>query len=388
MYYITPKQIIVACLILVFSVDASTHIQQISLSKFIKKHPKTNIIQCTKDERRHLAPYPLYPQETETFPQTIYFSNIFIVSVPNGTVSFQSRDSGTYFFINNYFIKETQIKDITFFENQDSIKMKQQHPTVKLPGRLAIISHPYPYCYGHWFLDILSQLAVLEMNHIEYDHLCIPCHKKYMQDTLSLWGIDTKKIIPLFLDISLQADTLIFPTSVTNTIGPILRSNYCLDFLINYVRQKLVSSTHLQNHPTKYAEKIFISRKDARGKRAIPNEDEVFALFKERGFKRYALTSLSVTEQIALFQNAKTVVSFLGSGSTNIIFCKPGTEYIEICHTMVEATFFYLSQQFFLQYKTIDASTYDDFLNGDPWSPSAPINLEIIKNFLDKHPDV
>lgn len=388
MYHITLKKIITACLMLVLSMNATTRIKQISLSKFVKKYPKTHIIQCTKEERCNVGVYPLYPQETETFPENVYFSNIFIAVVPNGTVYFECRDHGTYFFINNYFIKETQIKDITFFEDQEYIEVNEQHPTVKLPGRVAIISHPYPYCYGHWFLDVLSQLALLEIHNIEYDYLCIPYHKKYMQETLDLWGIDRSKIIPLFLDINLQADTIIFPTSITNTLGHNLRSNYCLDFLIHNVSQKILSSPHLQHNPTQHAEKIFISRKDARGKRAIPNEDEVFALFKARGFKRYTLTSLSITEQIALFQNAKTIVSFLGSGSTNIIFCKPGTHYVEICQTMVEATFFCLSKQFSLQYKAIDASTHDDFLYGDPWSPPAPINLQIIEDFLQEHPDL
>lgn len=370
---------------LFFHILTATDVQEIALNDFLNTYPKSSIVKCTDNYTFNLQPFPVYPNPSvTTFPNTGTFSDVFILEIPQGYAHFSQNG---YVFLNDFFIKEFQIKGLNFFNQGNSIEISNQNLIVK-QGRVTIVNHLYPYCYGHWVFDILSQLALLEIYNIEYDYLCIPYYSKFMQETLEIWGIDTSKIIPIYLNRSIQADTIIIPSPVTQTTPIISNANYNIDFIIKYVREKMLSN--IKNIENKsFAEKIFLSRKDAHNKRAIPNEDEIFALFEERGFQRYELSSLSQEEQIVLFHNAKTIVSFVGSGATNLIYCKPGAHYIEIFQHMIDATFFYLSNTFDLQYSYINGSNSDNtHLSHNPWSHPIEMPKNIVLEFLSKNPDL
>jgi len=370
----------------------ATRIKQLSVLQFVKEFPEATCQQCTHRYPFNMTPYPVFPQVDQNFfPSKGYFTDMFILSIANGTAY---RHGSGDVFVNNCFIKETQIKNMNYFSGPE-FDIQDISNIIKVPGRVAVISHIFPECYGHWIFDVLGQLALLEINNVQYDYLCVPYHSKFMKETLDLWGIDHNKIIPLTQNLCIQADTIIMATSVTQTevmIGK--NANYNADFLLKHVSQKLLSGVDLkaaestQQFSEPSLSKIFISRKDAiAGRRFVSNEDEIFALFQPLGFKRYELTALSLPEQIALFHNATTIVSFVGSGSTNIIFCKPGTHYIEIVQKMVDATFFYVSDIFKLNYSYINNSTIPDLLYGHQHSQEETFPIEKIKNFLSENPE-
>lgn len=84
------------------------------------------------------------------------------------------------------------------------------------------------------------------------------------------------------------------------------------------------------NGKTTY-EKIFISRAEApKTGRSIDNEGHLDDFFKEMGYKVLYAERLSFLEQMYYFANAKYVVSIMGTGLTNTIFCKPGTRIVSI----------------------------------------------------------
>ena len=327
-------------------------ITEVSAIEFAQKNQGTQVLQCTKDYPFNFKPYPLYPEYAqERFPHEGLFQDMYILSVPNGIAHFCNYPLwgiNGLTFINNYFIKECQIKDISpFYLNKTkTIEVPTTPNNYYIPGSLAICSHIYPDCYGHFMLDVLCQLALLEIFNIEYDYLCIPYNQKFMQEALDLWGIDKQKIIPLQFNFSIKADNIILPTSTTQTQKYAPNANYTVDFLIQYVKQKLLTGALKKGINFPKTQKIFISRKDANNKRLVPNEDEIFELFKNNGFERYELSKLSLTEQILLFHNAQEIVSFVGSGALNIIFSKPKTKYIEIVQTMLDATFFFFIKYF------------------------------------------
>lgn len=369
--------------IMVMPLQAQRIYQQ-SMLEFMQEFPEARYKQCTNQYEFNHAPFPLYQEFSQSyFPAKGHHNDVFIMEVPNGKAYV---DRHGYVHINNRFIKETQIKHLNFFNGQEYIDQNDCHNVKVVSGRVAIVTHLYPYCYGLWIFDVLSQLALLEIHNVEYDYLLIPYGAPHLQETLDIWGIDRSKIIPLYLDVEIQADMIIKPTSVSNDDVSVVCTNYYIDFLLDHVRNKMLKGLESRNVGCDFPEKIFISRNDAGGRRAIPNEDDVFALFEPLGFRRYELTSLSMAEKILLFHNAKKIVSFIGSGSTNILFCKPGTHYIEIMQKMVEATFFYIADSFQLKYDVIDDSTYYDLVNGSPWAPSAPVSLDTVRAFLSDHP--
>lgn len=362
----------------------ATSIKQLSISEFVAQHPSVHHTACTDKAPFQFSPFPLYQDlAAQYFPSQGQFLPISIVEIPNGKAYLD--DSG-YIFLNDCFIKETEIKGLNFFKGQE-FDIPNYPTTLRTSQRVAIVSHLYPYCYGHWIFDVLGQLALLEIYNVQYDYLCVPYYTPFMKESLKLWGIDQSKIIPLVPKTCLKAATVIATTSVTQTDELVYGANYNVDFILEHVRQKLLSAVAAQ--PTdQFHEKVFISRKDAGGKRAVPNEDEIFALFEPLGFKRYELTKLSLAEQIALFHQAKTIVSFVGSGSANILFCKPGTHYIEIVQSLVDATFFYVADMFDIRYSCIDNSTIQDLQHGGPWARPSTVPLEIVQDFLKDHPNI
>ncbi len=376
-------------LLLHYPLKSSTQIiKEVSAIEFAQENPHAQVLQCTKDYPFNFKPYPLYPElAEEKFPNQGLFKDFYIISIPNGVAHFCNYNLwgiNGLIFINDYFIKECQIKALSpFYLNKiNSIEVQQSTNNYSIPGSLAICSHIYPDCYGHFMLDILCQLALLEIFNIEYDYLCIPYHATFMKEALDLWGIDPEKIIPLQFNLEIRADTIILPTSTTQTQKNVINTNYTADFLIQYVSKKLLNGALKQNIDFQTSPKVFISRKDAHNKRFVPNEDEIFKLFEKYGFERYELTKLSLAQQILLFHNADEIISFLGSGSLNIIFSKPKTKYIEIIQTLLDATFFFLANISNLDYHVIDATNPEDIKNSNPSSKGRTINLEIINNFL------
>jgi hypothetical protein len=250
----------------------ATHIKQLSALNFIKEFPQAICQQCTHKNSFDLTPYPLYQKESQQFfPSKGNFSDMFILTIPNGSAYL--CDSGDIF-VNNCFIKETQIKNMNYFGGQE-FEIQENSDLVAVSGRVAIISHLFPECYGHWIFDVLGQLALLEINNISYDYLCAPYGSKFMQETLDLWGIDQSKIIPLTKNLHIQADAIILATAVTQTsviIGK--NANYNADFLLKYVSKKLLNSVDVQEieKSNQFYKKIFISRKEAiRNRRFVPN---------------------------------------------------------------------------------------------------------------------
>ncbi len=383
------KQYLLIALISNCTADINTQIiKEVSATEFAQENPQAQVVQCTKDYPFNFKQYPLYSKlGQERFPNQGLFQDTFIISAPLATAHFCNYNLwgiNGLIFVNNYFIKECQIKDISpFYLNKTTtIEVPTAPDNYYIHGSLAICSHIYPDCYGHFILDVLCQLALLEIFNVQYDYLCIPYHAKFMQEALDLWGIDQKKIIPLRFNLTIKADSIILPTSTTQTQKFAPNANYTTDFLIQYVSKKLFTGALQKNIDFKKSSKIFISRKDAHNKRFVPNEDEIFKLFENYGFARYELAKLSLAQQILLFHNAQEIVSFAGSGALNIIFSKPNTKYVEIVQTMLDATFFFLANIFNLNYCCLDATESYDFKNTHPCSKGRVINLEVISHFL------
>jgi len=366
-------------------------INAVSAIEFAQLNPTAQMIQCTKNYPFNFKPYPIYQQYNDRlFPHNGLFRDIYIISIPDASAYFYSYTNcgmNGFIFVNNYFIRECDVKNTSIFcaKKTNTIFVNSATKHKHIDGSIAICSHVYSSCYGHFMLDVLCQLALLEIFNIEYDYLCIPYHAKFMKEALDLWGISENKIIPLEFDVTITANTIIIPTSTTQTQKLVHYVNYTADFLISHIRKKLLKGAIKKNTNFVPSPKIFISRKDANNKRSIPNEDEIFNLFKQREFKRYELTKLSLNEQILLFHNAQEIVSFVGSGALNIIFSKPNTNYIEITQTMIDATFCFLANIFDINYYAINATNNSDLINSHAERNGRPIDLTIINNFLKNY---
>jgi len=105
--------------------------------------------------------------------------------------------------------------------------------------------------------------------------------------------------------------------------------------LLIKLRKYLLSYKKDSNFP----EKIFLSRKNANKIRNY-NEDEVKDVFINMGFAVVYPETLSVKEQITMFNNAKYIVGGSGAAFTNILFCNKNCKCIVFAKSSIPLSIF------------------------------------------------
>lgn len=357
-----------------------------SLQQFISVFPETNIISCLKGAHFDFGQYPLFDDEQrKKIAHEGNFLDAYIISVPQGSMLISAYDY--YPYVNHVLIDEMRLKtEEPYGEKTTPFTPKEP---VYIPGKIAVVTNLYGFCYFHWINDILSKLALLELAQIEYDYLCIPVtwtfrgkQFAYMQQSLELWGIDPKKILPATPGLYFKADEIIMSTAVSSIDRDALFGNYMQPIIMDCMRAKMIPSALTQSQQ-QFSKKVFISRGDAGGKRSIVNEDEIFELFEAHGFERYSLAALSLADQIALFHKATEIVSFHGAGLTNVIFCQPHTKIIEIFNNHVDISYWGFSNILDLDYLPIDCG--DGTLVSNVHARPGVVPIDPIKNFMQKN---
>ena len=196
-------------------------------------------------------------------------------------------------------------------------------PLETIEGRVVVLSGLSGNVYFHWMVDILPRLELLRQSGINFDQidwfLVNSYQAPFQRETLTRLGIPEFKILESDQFPHIQAQQLIVPSFAGHTgwLQP-----WAIDTLRRWFLPK--SSNSGKNYP----ERIYISRGDASYRRVL-NEDEVIQFLRPWGFVTVQLETLSFTEQVALFAEAKVIMGAHGSGLTNIVFCQPGTKIIE-----------------------------------------------------------
>lgn len=354
----------------------------ISIPTLLQKNPTITYQKCHDATSFQLKPFP-WSLWNHQHPHKGIFAQTFILTIPDGRAY---TEYGFVIIDEKYMLRELMLPNYYFHHSINLINESIGGKVRKVAGRVAVITRRDAGTYGHWIIDILGRIALLEIMGIDYDWLYIPYNKPFMKETLELWGIDTEKIIDPSEEFSaIQADELIVPSLVSKRIptkGEYFSSYtpltvYYPSWATEYIRNKYIPLLSQNNRNNNFAKRIFISRNDSAVRRII-NEDDVFELFKPFGFERYKLSALSFIEQLDLFHNAEIIISPNGSGLSNIMFCKPTTRIIEIFQARADSSFYNLAQTIGLDYSYIATSSFDEVGFFDTHAP-----LHIIQNFID-----
>ena len=75
--------------------------------------------------------------------------------------------------------------------------------------------------------------------------------------------------------------------------------------------------------------KIYVTREDSSYRRIV-NEADIVPILRAKGYKVINPQLYKIDEQIRIFSQADKVIAPHGSNLSNIIFCKPGTQIIEV----------------------------------------------------------
>jgi capsular polysaccharide biosynthesis protein len=174
------------------------------------------------------------------------------------------------------------------------------------------------YYYGHWMLDTLPRLALLEKSGIAWDKLVVPQATRFQRETLALLGIDACRLITE-RDLHIEAANLVVPTLPGLPGNP---PGWACDFL----RSRFLP---LARSSARSDRRIYISRAKAKTRHVV-NEAELMHALEQRGFEQVLLEDLPFLEQVRLLNESSFVVSPHSTGLTNLVFCRPGTSVIEI----------------------------------------------------------
>lgn len=195
-----------------------------------------------------------------------------------------------------------------------------------LAGTSLLAGFMWDHNYYHWMLEALPRLALPAADEVRSaDRLLLlePRHA-YKTRSLELAGIDPARV-EWIGDETVRCERLLFPSRVC-------RSGWVSRFAVDWLRHHLTGrGRRLLGALPRLGRgrRLFVSRGDTANRRML-NEDEVFEVFRARGFERVASAGLSLDQQIGLFSRAGAVVAPHGAGMVNSLFMRPGGLVVDI----------------------------------------------------------
>ena len=192
-----------------------------------------------------------------------------------------------------------------------------------LAGRHALIGPGFGV-YGHWLVDILPRIYLLEAAGFPLDSL-----RFLMPFDLPGYGVAWLNMIGISDDQLVRYDTksdvlrveeLVVPTFIRSEtrFSPIFRD------AVSFIKSRvaLAYGDFFAGAPTS---SFFVSRALASQSRPLKNRPRIEQLALEAGFQIVHPEQLSLVEQMQLFAQAKQIVGEYGSNLHNSIFSQAGT---------------------------------------------------------------
>lgn len=179
------------------------------------------------------------------------------------------------------------------------------------------------HCYYHWMMDILPKLGLLEKAGIklsDVDNLLVRTADKAFQiESLKHFGFDEDRIVETKDNNRLLCEKVIV-IDVQNGIN--MKMNR---FLPAWLKHAYAPSSK----PTDERIKLYVSRPKG-VRRGVANEDELLPILERYGYTVSAMEGMSVSEQAELLSKADVLISPHGGALTNMVFCKPGIDVVEL----------------------------------------------------------
>lgn len=185
--------------------------------------------------------------------------------------------------------------------------------------------------YYHWLVECLGRLNLIEQSGFEPDYYIVSQNSKFKREYLELLGIDKDKIIAAESNQLIQADEIIVADFINN--WELIDFRGCVHYQKKYLPSwigNLYKERILPSFEKSPYQRIYVSRKNANYRKVL-NSEEILEILEKYDFKVIYPEDLSIREQIILFYGADIVVSPMGAGLGNTLFCENGTKILEIC---------------------------------------------------------
>lgn len=217
------------------------------------------------------------------------------------------------------------------------------------PETVAVLTFAWSRNYFHWMVDVLGRIDLLRRSGLHIDKYLITDDgaSRFQEETLALMGIPREKVVRSYEGLHLKAARLVVPSLQPYWLEPFV-ANPLPKWGTDFLREQLLKNVNPQ--PLSGYERIYISRGDAKHRKVL-NESEAMKLLAARGFREVSLGTMSVADQVRLFASAKCIVAPHGASLTNLMFCRPGTQVVDIYPTRyMYPCFWHLSSYCGLRY--------------------------------------
>jgi len=162
--------------------------------------------------------------------------------------------------------------------------------------------------YGHWFLDFLPKLYVIEQfEHLKHIPIIVGELKEYQKESIEILGLDK---CHRFIEI--PKDKGIFYKFRKVFIPSRPPCGVAKDFL----RKKFVKQIPQQQK----RRRLYLSRKAQGTRNRVYNEDEISLFLQKSGFEVIFPECLSIKDTVEIFSQAEMIVSSAGAEASNIAF--------------------------------------------------------------------
>ena len=177
--------------------------------------------------------------------------------------------------------------------------------------------------YGSFLIRVLPQLLMIASSQCEFDCYIASDRSAWLREALALVGLPQKPIYLVQEVCGNRFDEVIVLSSATIE-----------GFFDSKTLQAVRSLTDKVNGGAPPSRRLFVSRQLSRiflpHYRMLANEAEVAALFERNGFEIVFPETLSLSQQINLFNQAKVIAGASGSGMLNAIFAPAGGKVLDI----------------------------------------------------------
>ena len=210
----------------------------------------------------------------------------------------------------------------------------------RLAGKYFYLGSEFPQAFGHVMTEQLSRLWAWQEAKQRYPGLraLVPVRKgdtltSFEQEVFRAAGIGADELVPVRGPV--RVDELVAAAPMLVNISYIHPD---MARLWDRVGARLRAGASSTETP----DKIFISRRQGGGRRDCRNGEEVERIFRESGFAIVFPEDYSLSDQVAMFEGARAIAGYAGSGMFNLQFCREPKDVLLIRTTSYGARNEYL----------------------------------------------
>lgn len=189
-----------------------------------------------------------------------------------------------------------------------------------VPGNTVRLSAPHMLHFGHWLVDFLPRLRVLDFMSDTSARIAVPIDiPRKFREMLALWGLTDERLFYCRRDTRYRFETL-----------HMLRPGLALPpnpTHVSYVRERLYAPEPTAREGR--GSRIFASRGEGHS-RTIENWNELQALLDEEGFVEVDFQALSIEDQRMVMADAEILLGVFGSNMFALYFAPSSCTVITI----------------------------------------------------------